>query len=304
MRTAFVAQLVEAARQDRDIFLLTPDLGYSVLEPFAEEFPDRFLNCGIAEQNAIGIAAGLALKGMKPYIYSIIPFAVSRPYEQIKVDVAYMNTNVKIVGVGAGFAYGPAGATHHALDDIAIMRTLPNMTIVAPGAVNEARELVNYSTRHIGPMYIRLARRGEPDYSYPVEFGKFSRVFEGDDACIIVTSNMLERAVPLVEEARRKGRNYTLLSAHTIKPLDESAVLQEIGRGIPIITLESHNIYGGLSSAVAEVIALSGKGVRFMPIAVPDKFSHVIGNQQYIEERMGFDNLESRIENFVQGNIR
>ena len=175
MRNAFVTALVEAARKDPAIYLITPDLGFSVLEPFAEEFPERFLNCGIAEQNAIGIAAGLALNGMKPYVYSIVPFAVSRPYEQIKVDVAYMEANVKIVGVGAGFAYGPAGATHHALDDIAIMRTLPNMAVVAPGSVNEARELVRYSTTHAGPMYIRLARRGEPDYAYPVEFGTFAR---------------------------------------------------------------------------------------------------------------------------------
>lgn len=304
MRNAFVTTLVEAARKDASIYLITPDLGFAVLEPFAEEFPERFLNCGIAEQNAIGMAAGLALNGMKPYVYSIIPFAVSRPYEQIKVDVAYMQTNVKIVGVGAGFAYGPAGATHHALDDIAIMRTLPNMAVVTPGSVNEARELVRYSTCHTGPMYIRLARRGEPDYAYPVDFGKFARVAEGADACIIATSNMLERAVALVEEARREGRHYTLLSAHTIKPLDIEALHREIARGIPLITLEAHNIYGGLSSAVAEVIAASGRGVRFMPIAVPDRFSHSIGSQSYIEERMGFHDLKGRIAAFVAGEAR
>lgn len=300
MRNAFVTYLIEAARKDPSIFLITPDLGFGVLEPFANEFPDRFLNCGIAEQNAVGIAAGLALKGMKPYIYSIIPFAVSRPYEQIKVDIAYMNTNVKIVGVGAGFAYGPAGATHHAIDDIAIMRTLPNMTVVAPGSVNETRELTRYSAVHEGPMYIRLARRGEPDYGYGVTFGKFSSIFEGSEVCIIATSNMLERAYALVENARKNGKDYALMSAHTIKPFDRETVLNLVDRGTPIVTMESHNIYGGLASATAEVIACSGKAARFMPIAVPDKFSHVIGNQQYIEEHMGFADIPQRIESFLR----
>ena len=164
MRNLFVKTLVEEARKNDKIWVITPDLGYSVLEPFQEEFPDRFINTGITEQAAVGIAAGLAINGKIPYVYSIMPFVTSRPFEQIKVDCAYMNTNVRLVGVGGGFAYGPAGATHHSTDDLAIMRALPNMSVVAPGDLTETEELTRYSVQHQGPMFIRLNRKGEPKY--------------------------------------------------------------------------------------------------------------------------------------------
>src|SRR5574344_339413 len=276
MRNLFVKVLVEEARKDDRIWLITPDLGYAVLEPFKQEFPERFLNVGIAEQNAVGIAAGLALSGKIPYVYSIIPFVTSRPYEQIKVDCAYMNTNVRLVGVGAGFAYGPAGATHHSIDDLNIMRGLPNMTVVAPGSLNETESLVRYSVNHCGPMFIRLNKKGEPRYEYAVEFGKFSTIFDGDDCAIIATSSILTDAITAVEKLKNSGRNPLLVSAHTIKPFDYQKILEFINKGIPIITVEEHNIIGGLASAVAEVIAHSGKGARFLSLAVHDKFSHYV----------------------------
>src|SRR5947207_535521 len=133
MRKTFIKTLTEIAATDKRIFLITPDIGYSVLEEFSNRFPERFLNVGVAEQNAVSIAAGMALCGLIPYVYTINPFVCMRPFEQIRIDVAYMNTNVRIVGVGAGFSYGAAGATHHSIEDIAIMRSIPNMTIVCPG---------------------------------------------------------------------------------------------------------------------------------------------------------------------------
>jgi len=160
MRTAFINTLTEIARKDERIFLLTADMGYSVFEKFRKEFPDRFLNTGIAEQNTVGVAAGLAISGRIVYAYSIIPFITMRCFEQVRLDLAYNETNVKLVGVGGGFAYGSLGASHHATEDIAIMKSLPNMTVLCPGDPIETEELVKQSYQMDGPMYIRLGRNG------------------------------------------------------------------------------------------------------------------------------------------------
>ena len=300
MRNTFLKTLVEEARKNKDIFLITPDLGYSVLEPFAQEFPERFINAGICEQNAVGIAAGLALNDKIPYVYSIIPFAVSRPYEQIKVDCAYMNTNVRIVGVGAGFGYGPAGATHHALDDLAIMRTLPNMTVFAPGTLNEAEDIVRYSVNHKGPIYMRLAKRGEPRFDYKIQLGKLSTVIDGKDFAVIATSNMLEDAYNIAVKYQNEGKSPLLLSAHTLKPFDKEKILDLVRQRMPIITIEEHNIIGGLASAVSEVIAPSGLAAKFLPLAVNDEFSHVIGSRQYIKDHLGLGNIKKKIDTFLK----
>ena len=299
MRNLFVKTLVEEARKNDKIWVITPDLGYSVLEPFQQEFPNRFINTGITEQAAVGIAAGLALNGKIPYVYSIMPFVTSRPFEQVKVDCAYMNTNVRLVGVGGGFAYGPAGATHHSIDDLAIMRALPNMAVVAPGDLTETEELTRYSVKHQGPMFIRLNRKGEPRYEHKVEFGKFSTVCEGGDFAIIVTSAMLKDAYEAVEAYHKEGKNPLLLSAHTIKPFDEQKILELVRKNMPIITVEEHNIIGGLYSSVAEVVAKSGMAAKIFPIAVPDKFSHFVGGQEYIKARMGLSDIKQQIDSFL-----
>lgn len=299
MRNLFVKTLIAEAEKDNRIWIITPDLGYSVLEPFAEKFPERFINTGITEQCAVGIASGLALCGKIPYVYSIMPFVTSRPFEQVKVDCAYMNTNVRLVGVGGGFAYGPAGATHHSIDDLSIMRSLPNMAVVAPGDLTETEELTRYSVNHQGPMFIRLNRRGEPRIEHKVEFGKFSTIYNGNDFAIIVTSAMLEDAVKAVDEFHKAGKKPLLLSAHTIKPFDENKVLELVKNNMPIITIEEHNIIGGLYSATAEVIAKSGYSAKILPIAVPDKFSHYVGSQEYIKEKMGLTNLYQQITKFL-----
>lgn len=299
MRDLFVKILTEEAERDERIWLLTPDLGFSVLEPFCHRYPDRFLNVGVAEQNAIGIAAGLALSGKIPYVYTIMPFVTSRPYEQVKVDCAYMNTNVRLVGVGAGFAYGSAGATHHSLDDLGLMRGLPNMSVIAPGSLNEAEALIRHSVHHKGPMFIRLNKKGEPSYDYPVEFGKMSIVRDGQSPAIIVTSSMLPDAIAATDFLKQNNFSPLLLSAHTIKPFDSECVLRLVEQRIPIITIEEHHVIGGLASTVSEVIARSGRGVPFLPIAVPDCFSHYVGSQTFIKEKMGLTHLGNRILEFL-----
>lgn len=292
MRNTFVKCLVERARKDERIFVITPDLGYSVLERFAQEFPDRFLNVGIAEQNAVGVASGLALSGKVVYVYSIIPFVTMRCFEQVRIDVAYMNTNVRLVGVGAGLSYGPAGATHHAIEDIAIMRALPNLTVCCPGDPWEVKELVNQSFDYEGPMYIRLGKNGEPvihGEGTPIKIGQAAVVKEGHERTLITTSNMLEQGKHVVERWERQGISTKQISMHTVKPIDVDMIMTLIKEGKEIITLEEHNVIGGLGSAVAEIIAESGIGIKFKRIAINDEYSHYVGGQEFLRQRLGLN---------------
>jgi len=292
MRSTVINCLIERARVDERIYLVNPDVGFSVLEKFRDEFPDRYLNVGIAEQNAIGVAAGLALSGKIPYVYSMIPFVTMRCFEQVRVDLAYMKTNVRLLGLGAGLTYGPAGATHHAIEDIAIMRALPNMTVCCPGDPIEAKSLIEQSFDYDGPIYFRLGKNGEPNIhpaGTTVGIGKAVQIAEGTDAALITTSNMLEQGKRWVENWAHEGIQVTLLSMPTIKPFDIAAIVQLVEQGLPIITLEEHNIIGGLGSAVAEVIAESGKGVKFKRIAIPDTYSHYVGGQEFLREKFGLN---------------
>lgn len=294
MRKTFIDTLIELARIDKRVFLVTADMGYGVLEPFRDEFPDRFLNTGIAEQNTIGVAAGLALSGYIVYAYSIVPFITMRCYEQIRVDLAYMNTKVRLIGVGAGFEYGSAGATHHAIEDISLMRSLPNMTVCCPGDNLEAKEILEQSILFPGPMYIRIGKNKDAFYqdtNNKITIGKASVIEEGQDIALITTSNMLGTGKKLCEDLKSQGRKPYLVSMHTVKPLDTAVIHDLIDRGVEIYTLEEHNIINGLGSAVAEVIAESGKAVKFKRIGIPDTFSHYIGNQDYLREKFELNKL-------------
>ncbi|GGI46216.1 1-deoxy-D-xylulose-5-phosphate synthase [Paenibacillus marchantiophytorum] len=293
MRNTFIDTLVEEAKLNENIYIITPDLGFSVLERFGELFPDRLINVGIAEQNAVGIAAGLALSGKIVYVYSIVPFVTMRCFEQVRVDVAYMMTNVRLVGVGAGLSYGPAGATHHSIEDIAIMRALPNMTVCCPGDPIEVREIIRQSVTYQGPMYIRLGKNGEPkihNEQTRVQIGKAIEVVAGKDVAILTTSNMLEAGSDIVKKLDIEyGKSATLISVATIKPLDLEVITRLINTSIPIITLEEHNIIGGLGSAVSEVIAESGKAVPFKRFGIKDEYSHYVGSHSYLREKFIFD---------------
>ena len=288
MRTTFVNTLKELARQDERVFLLTADMGYSVLETFRDEFPDRFLNTGIAEQNTISIAAGLASRGKIVFVYSIIPFVTMRCFEQVRLDLAYNKSNVKIVGVGAGFTYGSLGSSHHALEDIAIMRSLPNMTVLCPGDPVEARELIKQSYEHTGPVYIRLGKNGEPKIhpeGKKIPLGKAIEISNGDDLILITTSTMLETGKRWVDEWKDEEISVSLVSMPTMKPFDVESIKKFILRNIPIISLEEHNIIGGLGSAISEVIADTGIGVKFLRLGINDKFSHFVGGHNYQKQK-------------------
>jgi|SRR3989344_3873605 len=306
MRKTFIQNLLQIAQKNPNIFLLTPDIGYSVLEPFQKAFPDRYLNTGITEQATIGIAAGLALRGKIPFVYTIIPFITMRCYEQIRLDIAYHNLPVRLVGVGAGYSYGAAGNTHHAIEDIAIMRALPNMTVVCPGDPWEMECLLHRSLDHSHPIYFRLGKNGEPLIHLqkpPLHIGKGCLMREGKDGIIIVTSNMLEIALTWVQKSSELGLELTLVSMHTIKPLDKALIHQLIDRRIPILTLEEHSIIGGLGGAVAEVIAEKGIGMPFKRLGIQDQFCDVTGSQDYLRKYMHLLDFDSFYSFFYKANV-
>ena len=284
MRTAFIDTLCEAADRDSRIWLLTGDLGYSVLEAFSSRFPDRYVNAGVAEQNMTGLAAGLALSGKIVFTYSIANFPTFRCLEQIRNDVVYHAANVKIVAVGGGFTYGTHGYTHHGVEDIAIMRSLPSMTILAPGDPREASLATLAAAAHEGPCYLRLGKANEPivhETAPDFQIGKAIEVIPGKDLTVISTGGILKAGVDAVRLLAAVGLSIRVLSMPTVKPLDKGAVLSAAQTG-PIMTAEEHNITGGLGSAVAEVLAESGVAVSFRRYGVPDRLYHDVGSQNYL----------------------
>lgn len=290
MRTAFINTLMGLAEKDQNIYLLTGDLGFSILERFAEKFPNRFINCGVAEQNMIGMAAGLALSGKKPYVYSIIPFVTMRCFEQIRNDICYQNLDVKIVGVGSGLAYGSLGTTHHAIEDIAILRALPNMTILSPADPVETRELVLKSYQTKTPTYIRLNKTGEKilyNSNPAIEIGQPSILREGKDGTIVATGILVGLGAQTVEKLKEKGYNFKLISLHTLKPIDANSLLKELKDSKSVFTLEEHNIIGGLGSAVVEILMESDWQGKFQRIGIPDQYCSGVGETDYLRRCFG-----------------
>ncbi|MDO8269852.1 MAG: transketolase C-terminal domain-containing protein [Candidatus Levybacteria bacterium] len=291
MRIAFVNTLFKLAKKDSRIILLTADLGYSVFEEFQEKLPDQFLNVGIAEQNMTGVAAGMAIEGMKPFIYSIVPFATMRNFEQIRNDICYQNLNVKIVGVGAGFSYGPYGHTHHGLEDVAILRPLPNMTIFTPGDPVETSLVTTEAVKMQGPAYIRLGRAGEPvvhTVAPQFKVGKGIVLQKGKKVALIAMSTMLASTIEVAKKLKEKNLTPTIVSIPTIKPFDNELILDIFKSHEYIYSLEEHFAVGGLGSAVAEAVVTSNVSFKkYHMFAAPDKFSKVIGDQRYMRNDNG-----------------
>jgi transketolase len=306
MRTAFIETLCELAERDERVWLLTADLGYSVLERFAARFPQRYLNVGVAEQNLTGIAAGIARSGKVPFTYSIANFPTLRCLEQIRNDICYHRADVKIVAVGGGLAYGSLGMTHHATEDLAIMRALPELLVVAPGDPVEVEQLTRGIAVHAGPCYMRLGRAGEPlvhEPSIALKLGRAIRLREGRDVTLISTGGMLETTVRVGRRLARDGIDARVVSMHTLKPLDETEVLAAARETGAIATLEEHSVMGGLGSAVAEVLAEAGPGVaRLVRLGLPTEFVRIVGNQEYLLGNFGLseDGVLESIRRFVR----
>jgi transketolase len=291
MRNACIETLLEMAKNDRRIVFITGDLGFGVVTPFKDQLPDQFVNAGVAEQNMTGMATGMALGGKIVFTYSIGNFPTLRCLEHIRNDVCYHHANVKIVSVGGGFAYGSMGPTHHAIEDLAVMRALPGMTVVAPGDPVETRAATRAVAAWPGPCYLRLGKAGEPTVhqnGIAFEIGKAILMQDGRDVTLISTGGMLQTAVRTAERLAGDGIEARVLSMHTLKPLDSEAVLAAARETRAILTLEEHSVVGGLGSAVAEVLAeAGGKMAPFKRIGVPPEFSPHIGSQDYMKERHG-----------------
>lgn len=297
MRTNFINQLIEEARRNEKIFLLVGDLGYHVIEPFAEEFPDRFLNVGIAEQNMAGIAAGLAMTGYNVYFYSIGNFPTIRCLEQIRNDIAYHQANVKVVSVGAGYAYGSLGATHQATEEIGALRVLPNMVVATPGDPLEARAITKISASYDGPMYIRLGKAGEKtvhsEDSIDFKIGDICSVItrEGNQTAVFACGNILDAALHQINE---ENLNYDLYSVPFVKPINKEPLINIVKtHPAGLITIEEHQKSCGMGSAIVEILNdLYYEGnIEVYPkvkrIAIPDEFADVVGTQVFLREHEG-----------------
>lgn len=297
MRTNFINQLIEEARRNEKIFLLVGDLGYHVIEPFAEEFPDRFLNVGIAEQNMAGIAAGLAMTGYNVYFYSIGNFPTIRCLEQIRNDIAYHQANVKVVSVGAGYAYGSLGATHQATEEIGALRVLPNMVVATPGDPLEARAITKISASYDGPMYIRLGKAGEKtvhsEDSIDLKIGDICSVItrEGNQTAVFACGNILDAALHQINE---ENLNYDLYSVPFVKPINKELLINIVKtHPAGLITIEEHQKSCGMGSAIVEILNdLYYEGnIEVYPkvkrIAIPDEFADVVGTQVFLREHEG-----------------
>jgi len=284
-----IKEIYRRGLEDKSLYFITGDLGHTKTEEFRKDFGDRYINAGMSEQNIIGMAAGLALSGMKAVVYSIVPFITLRCFEQIKIDVCNQNVDVTIVGVGGGFAYGSAGATHHSIEEIAALRALPNMKIICPSNPLETRQLTEQALKKGGPTYIRIGRGKEPnpDKEYKIEFGKAHVMKEGDDITIISSGTIVGEALRAAEMLEKDGVSVEVLNMHTIKPLDVDAIAKRALKRKAIFTLEEHSIIGGLGGAVAEVLSELSDRPAFKRFGVKDVWPEVVGTQEYMRDITG-----------------
>lgn len=294
MRKACLDAIRDLARRDPRVVFVGSDLGAGTMSGFAEEFPDRFFMEGVSEAHLVGMVSGLAMNGMIPYLNAIAVFLTRRCFEQVLLDAALHRLPVRLVGNGGGVVYAPLGPTHLAIDDFALLRAVPGMTIVAPCDAEEMRRLVAASADHPGPLYIRIAKGGEPVVSRPeagFEIGRAIRVAAGGDVLLVTTGVLLQAAIEARERLAGRGIDAAILHLHTVKPLDAAAVLDAASRVRAVVTVEEHLVCGGLGSAVAEVLAEAGLGRAqpFRRLALPEAFPSQYGSQREILAACGLD---------------
>ena len=290
MRDTFFKTLIDLADKNPDLEVVTGDLGFGVLKPFWEAHPNQIINAGIAEQNLTSVAAGMALEGKTVFTYSIGNFPTLRCLEQIRNDCAYHKANVKIVCVGGGFVYGSLGMSHHATEDIAIMRSLPDVTVLCPGDLVEAEAVTRAIADYPGTCYVRLGRGGEkrihealPDF----KIGKAIPVSKGERVAIFSTGAIFEEIEEARELLENSGINPTIYTFPTVKPIDTGVIKDVAATHDIIVTCEEHNLSGGFGSAVAEVLAEIPHHARLVRIGMNDEYSTIVGDQKYLRHQYG-----------------
>ena len=293
MRNTFANEMTHLAAVRSDIALLSGDIGNRMFDRYKEVAPERFFNCGIAEANMMSLAAGMALNGLRPVIYTITPFTTTRCLEQIRVGVAYHQAPVVIVGTGSGLSYAELGPTHHSLEDIAILRTLPGMNVLAPADGPELVAQLREALDAPNPTYIRIGKKGEPQLhneSARLGIGKANLLCDGTDILVLGVGPILGEALQAAQAAATKGVSVAVASLGSVKPLDIDFLETMARRFNTWLTLEEHGITGGLGSALLEWLSeREGPPIRVKRLGVPDTFLHELGNQDYTRRKLGLD---------------
>ena len=291
MRNAFAKQITELAQCDERVVLLSGDIGNRLFDDLKAKCPDRFFNCGVAEANMIGMAAGMAMSGLRPVCYTITPFITYRCLEQIRIDVCYHHVPVVIVGTGAGLSYASLGATHHSCEEMGMLRLLPGLAVIAPADAMEVRGALKAALNHPHPVYIRIGKKGEPViHKTEPEFhiGKAIPVRDGKDVCLLCAGTMLSVGLETADLLTAQDVSAKVVSFHTIKPLDEAALASAFAAFKLVVTMEEHSVLGGLGGSVAEWLAdHSPAKARLLRCGTADEFLHETAEQEEAREHFG-----------------
>lgn len=300
MRNAFAEEINLLAEVDKRVVLLSGDIGNKLFDPFKEAHLNRFYNCGVAEANMMGVAAGLAMSGLRPVIYTITPFTTTRCFEQIRVDVCYHRAPVIIVGTGSGLSYAELGPTHHSLEDMAILRTLPEICVMAPCDELELRLALRAALQQLRPVYIRIGKKGEPTIykqTPNLSIGKAIEIQQGADVILLSTGTIMSEVIKAADILKDRGISPAIVSVHSIKPLDTEFLQTASQRFKLLVTVEEHGLIGGLGGAVAEWRASAGISTPQLSLGTPDEFMQEVGSQAYARAKYGLtcDAIAARV---------
>ncbi len=291
MRSKFIETTIKLMHKDPSIFFLTADMGYGALEELVRQFPERFINVGVSEANAVGIAAGLALSGYRVIFYAQAAFATMRCFEQVRLDIASNNLDVKIVGTSSGFTLSQYGVSHFSMEDVGLMRLLPNMNIFCPGDIYEAEMATQFALTNKGPFYLRIGRTNSgPDIKIhskqPANINKITKIKDGREVALVVSGTMLFTALKVRETLENKKISTALFSMPAVKPIDKNRLRSISSKFKLIVSIEEHYITGGVGSAIADV--LNGRlGAKLLKLGNPDQFIHVSGTREYLLKKCG-----------------
>ncbi len=305
MRDTLVKELTKLAEKNKKIVILAGDIGYKLFDDFIKKFPKRFYNCGVAEANMTTVAAGLALKGFIPVTYTIATFNVYKTIEQIKIDICYPSLGVTVVGVGSGLSYSDLGSTHHAIEDIGLLRTIPNLSIYSPADPIELKAMIPKIIGSKKPCYLRIGKRGEENVyenNTNITLNTWNKIISGKKVCLIVTGNIIINAKKAINNLKRKNIFPSLYSAHSIKPLDEKNLKKIFKKYNHIIVIEEHSSIGGLSGAISELVLNLNLNNKFLSINTGNSFIVKSGKQLEAIKKIGLDakNIERKIVKFLK----
>lgn len=292
MNSAYIGKLMELAEKDHDVLHLLADSGTGYDEMFRKNFPDQIFNFGIGEENMVAAAAGLATVGKKPFVFTAGAFLAYRSMEFIRDDVCFQNLNVKIIGMGSGLSWSSLGPTHHTTEDVAVLRSLPNLTILSPATPRQVSECVQAAYDFDGPVYIRIGMNNETEFfsdDYVYDMNRNDILMNGDDVLVYTTGSILEEAYKACEILRKDGLEVKLVNVTSLKPFNDTELLELAKRNGKVITVEEHNIHGGIAGIISEINAYKGLGLKITPIGIDDVFAKGYGNQSAVRKQNGLD---------------